>query len=58
MAMNLWELQRDPNWKDAASSTGGITQSSVNYLRYLMNGSRLLKNARRKTEQLCDLLYI
>ena len=32
MAMNLWELQRDPNWKDAASSTGGKTQSSVNYL--------------------------
>ena len=27
--------------KDAASNTEGFTQSSVNYLRYLMNGSRI-----------------
>ena len=38
MAVNL---QIDLRRKDAASNTGGFTQSSVNYLGYLMNGSRI-----------------
>ena len=32
MAINLWELRSDLSWKDAVSSTEGITGSSVNYL--------------------------
>ena len=32
MAIGLWELQSDLNLKDAANSTEGITQCSVNYL--------------------------
>ena len=33
MAITLWELWSDLSWKDAASSTEGITRSSVDYLR-------------------------
>ena len=32
MAINLWELWSGLSWMNAASSTDGITQSSVNYL--------------------------
>ena len=35
-----------------ASSTEGISQSSVNYLRH---GSRLIKNSGRKSQHLHDL---
>ena len=31
--ISFWELQMDLSWKNSASSTDGITQSSVNYLR-------------------------
>ena len=48
MAVNLWELQRDLNLKDAASSTEGTMWSSVNYLHYLMNGSRFERNQEDK----------
>ena len=40
------------SWKDIASSTEGIPPSSINYFCHLMNGSRLLKNSRRKSEQM------
>ena len=32
MAINTWEMPNDLSWKDAASSTGGITRSSVNII--------------------------
>ena len=32
MAINLWDLRSNLNWKGAATSTEGVTQSSVNYL--------------------------
>ena len=31
VAINMWELGSDLSWKDAASSTEGITRTSVNY---------------------------
>ena len=44
MIINSRELRRDLNWKDGADITVGITWRTVNYLRHLMNGSRLIKN--------------
>ena len=32
MAVNLWELRSDLSWKDAASSTEGMTSSAENLL--------------------------
>ena len=58
VATNLWELWTDLSWKDAAISKERITQSSLNYLRHLMNGSRLVKKSRRESEHLRDLLSI
>ena len=52
MAINLRELQSDLSWKDAASSTEGITPNSINYLCHLMNGNRLVKNSKWKREQM------
>ena len=40
-----YKLLRDLNWKDGADITVGITRRTVNYLRHLMNGSRLIKNS-------------
>ena len=62
MAINLWKLQSNLNWKDTASSTEGITQSSVNYIYIiqLMNWSRFIKTSRRsrKSKHIHDLLHI
>ena len=55
MAINLCELQSDLNWKDAASSTEGITRSSVNYLCHLMTWSKFVKKS-RKSEHFHELL--
>ena len=46
MAINLWELKSNLSLKDAASSTEGIPQSSVNYL------------CKIKSEHLHDLLHL
>ena len=49
MAVNLWELRSDLGWKDAASNTEGISLSSINYLRHLMNNERrFVKESTRK----------
>ena len=45
------------SWKHAASSKEEITQGSVNYLGYLMDGTRFIKNSGRKGEHLYGLLY-
>ena len=45
MVVRLWELQSNLSLKDAASSTEGITRSSVNYLR------------KRKSQHSQDLLH-
>ena len=58
MFTNFGELQSNLSSKDVASSTKGITQSSLNYLGYLINGSRFVKKSRRKSEHLQDLLLI
>ena len=58
MAINMWELQSNLSWKDAASSTKGTPQSSVNYLCHLMTWIRFVKKSRRKSEHFHDLLHI
>ena len=58
MAINLWKLWSDLSWKDAASSTKGVTWSSVNYLCHLMTWGRLGKKSRRKREHFHNLLHI
>ena len=47
MAINLSELRSD---LETASSTEGITRSSVNYLCDLMHQSMFIKKSRRKSE--------
>ena len=42
----------------STGSTAGIARSSVNYLHYLMNRSRFIKESRRKSEYLRDLKRI
>ena len=58
MTINLWKLQSNLNWKDAASRREKIAHSSVNYLHHLMNASWFLKKSRRKSKHLHDLLCI
>ena len=58
MTINLWKLQSNLNWKDAASRLEKIVHSNVNYLHNLMNASWFLKKSRRKSKHLHDLLCI
>ena len=56
MAINSWELRSDLSWKDAVSSTQGITRSSVNHLRRLMAWSRFLKKLKIISKHFHDIL--
>ena len=54
----MWELGSNLSLKDTASSTEGITWSSINYLPHLINGSRFIKKSGRKCKQLHDQMTI
>ena len=58
MTIKIWELGSNLSWKDGVGSTERITQSSVNFLLHLMNGSMFVKKPRQKSEHLWDLLHI
>ena len=58
MTIKIWELGSNLSWKDGVGSTERITQSSLNFLLHLMNGSMFVKKLRQKSEHLWDLLHI
>ena len=56
MVINFWDLLSNQSWKDAATSTVGITLISLNYLCHLLMEASLLKNQEEKVN-ICVIYY-